>query len=127
MSNHTTTSHTQKALFAGWLRDQLALRRWHATNLAQHAGISASTIYQLLHSKHAPDPGTCQKLAKALCLPVDLVCEKAGFLPAKAGALSLSKRTLINLVKSMPDADALRFLARSQARMVTQADGKWWV
>jgi hypothetical protein len=40
--------------------------------------------------------------------------------------LSSPKRSLIEFVKRMPDADALKLLARSQARMVTQADGKWW-
>ena len=126
MTIHATTTPAQKQAFARWLEGQLALRKWKAVDLASRSNLSATAIRSFLHAQHAPEPVSCKKLARALGLPVDLVYEKAGYMPIGPESLSGPKRSLIELVKRMPDADALRLLARSQARMVTQADGKWW-
>jgi len=111
MNKNSAANIAEKAAFADWLHDQLAVHRWCPSDLAAHAGVSLPTISQLLQSKHAPDPDTCRKLAQALSLPVDVVCEKAGFLPLGSCTLSTPKRELIHLVKSMPDSDALKLLA----------------
>lgn len=126
MTKQSTTSPAEKAAFATWLQGQLDLRRWRPSDLAAHAGVSVPTISQLLHGKHAPEPSTCKKLARALSLPAALVCERAGFLPARPGALSASKRVLISLVESLPETEALRFLIRTQARLGTQTEKPWW-
>jgi transcriptional regulator with XRE-family HTH domain len=126
MTKQSTTSLAQKTAFANWLRDQLALRRWRPSDLAAHSGVSLPTISQLLHGKHAPEPSTCKKLAQALSLPAALVCERAGFLPARPGAPSAAKQALISLVENLPETEALRFLIRTQARLSTQAERPWW-
>ena len=126
MNKNSAANIAEKAAFADWLHDQLAVHRWCPSDLAAHSGVSLPTITQLLQSKHAPDPDTCRKLAQALSLPVEVVCEKAGFLPPGSGTLSTSKRVLIHLVKSMPDSDALKLLIRSQNRMDRLGAGKWW-
>ena len=126
MTIHATTTSAQKQAFAKWLAGQIDLRKWKAVDLASRSNLSASTICLFLHAQRAPEPVSCQKLAHALGLPVDLVYEKAGYMSPGPERLSSPKRSLIELVKRLPEADALRLLARSQARMVTQADGKWW-
>ena len=125
MTKHSTTTPDQKQSFARWLEGQLTFRKWKASDLARQSNLSISTISLLLHAHRAPEPVSCKKLASGLGLPVDLVYEKAGYM-AGSETLSSPKRSLIEFVKRMPDADALKLLARSQARMVTQADGKWW-
>ena len=126
MTKQSTTSLAQKAAFANWLQGQLAIRRWRPSDLAAHSGVSLPTISQLLHGKHAPEPSTCKKLACALSLPAALVCERAGFLPPRPGALSAAKQALISLVENLPETEALRFLIRTQARLGTQAERPWW-
>ena len=125
MTKHSTTSD-QKQFFAKWLEGQLDFRKWRAADLAKYSNLSESTICLFLHAQRAPEPVSCKKLASGLGLPVDLVYEQAGYMLTGPESLSSPKRSLIELVKRMPDADALRLLARSQARMVTQADRKWW-
>ncbi len=125
MTKHSTTPE-QKHSFAKWLEGQLDFRKWKAADLAKHSNLSESTICLFLHAQRAPEPVSCKKLASGLGLPVDLVYEQAGYMLTGPESLSSPKRSLIELVKRMPDADALRLLARSQARMVIQADGKWW-
>jgi len=126
MTIHATTTFAQKQAFANWLAGQLALRKWKALDLANRSNLSVSAIRGFLHAQRAPEPVSCKKLASGLGLPVDIVYEKAGYMSGSE-TLSSPKRSLIEFVKRMPDADALKLLARSQARMVTQADGKWWV
>jgi transcriptional regulator with XRE-family HTH domain len=125
MSKHATPP-AQKEAFAKWLTVQLELRQWKAADLARRSKLSVSAISLLLHAQRTPEPTSCQKLASALGLPVDLVYEQAGYLGANSARLSSPKRSLIELVKRLPEADASKLLARSQARMVIQADGKWW-
>jgi len=125
MTKHSTTPD-QKQSFARWLEGQLDFRKWKAAKLARLSNLSRTAICSFLHAKSAPEPVSCKKLASGLGLPVDLVYEQAGYMLTGPESLSSPKRSLIELVKRMPDADALRLLARSQARMVTQADGKWW-
>jgi transcriptional regulator with XRE-family HTH domain len=125
MSKHSTPP-AQKEAFAKWLTVQLDLRQWKAAELARRSQLTRAAISLMLLARSTPEPASCQKLASALGLPVDLVYEQAGYLGASSTRLSSPKRSLIELVKRLPEADASKLLARSQARMVTQADGKWW-
>ena len=126
MTIHATTTPLQKKAFARWLSDQLAVRKWSAVEMGNRSALSLTTVRNFLHEKSTPEPVTCKKLAQALSVPVDLVYEKAGYLLPEPDGLSGPKRTLIEMIKNLPDGDAIRLLARSQARMVTQADRKWW-
>jgi transcriptional regulator with XRE-family HTH domain len=79
MSKHATPP-AQKEAFAKWLTVQLELRQWKAADLARRSKLSVSAISLLLHAQRTPEPTSCQKLASALGLPVDLVYEQAGYL-----------------------------------------------
>jgi transcriptional regulator with XRE-family HTH domain len=126
--SRNTILPAQKEAFANWLTSQLIIRQWKGADLARQATLSVNTVHLLLHARSVPRPASCQSLARALNLPLDLVYEQAGYLSATGPeTLSSPKRSLIEFVKRMPEADALKLLARSQARRVTQADGKWWV
>lgn len=101
--------------FQNWLNDQLKQRKWKPAELARESGLSSAVISNLLNGHRNLGEKTGNAIAHALKLPPDLVFEKAGMLPAKT-ELSPLKRTLVNLIKDLPDSDLEMVIALLEQR-----------
>ena len=69
--------------FSEWLAYAMEERGFTPTKLAETAGISRGSIYNLLKGRRGLGPEAGTALARALDLPSDLVFERAGLMPPK--------------------------------------------
>jgi transcriptional regulator with XRE-family HTH domain len=72
--------------FAHWLTGQLRQRDWSQGKLIVQSGstdderLSSAAVSRYSTGKMLPDIGSCQKIARALGLPIELVLREAGLL-----------------------------------------------
>lgn len=72
--------------FAEWLTDQLRQRGWTQGKLILYSGsseeerLSSAAVSRYSTGKMLPEVVTCQKIARALGLPIELVLRKAGLI-----------------------------------------------
>ncbi len=72
--------------FAAWLTQQLRQRGWTQGQLILQSGttdedrLSSATVSRYSTGKMLPDAASCQKIARAFNLPVELVLRKAGLI-----------------------------------------------
>lgn len=66
--------------FGEWLADELKQRAWSSSELARRAGISQSSVSNVLTGKQIPGLEFCKGVAKALDLPADRLLRLAGHL-----------------------------------------------
>jgi len=72
--------------FAEWLTDQLRQRGWTQGRLILQSGstdeerLSSAAVSRYSTGKMLPDVVSCQKIARALGLPIELVLRKAGLI-----------------------------------------------
>ncbi len=83
---------SRRRQFAEWLTDQLRQRGWTQGRLILQSGstdeerLSSAAVSRYSTGKMLPDVVSCQKIARALGLPIELVLRKAGLiepLPSK--------------------------------------------
>ncbi len=77
--------------FAGWFNEQLRQRGWTQGKLVVQSGsgdeerLSSAAVSRYSTAKMIPDIISCQKMARAFGLPLDLILQKAGLIePAAA-------------------------------------------
>jgi transcriptional regulator with XRE-family HTH domain len=76
----------RQSQFAGWLKQQLHQREWTQGKLIIQSGntkeerLSSAAVSRYSTGKMLPDAASCQKIARAFDLPVELVLQKAGLI-----------------------------------------------
>jgi transcriptional regulator with XRE-family HTH domain len=66
--------------FGEWLADELKERAWSSSELARRAGLSQSSVSNVLTGKQIPGLEFCKGAAKALEMPADRLLRLAGHL-----------------------------------------------
>lgn len=108
-----------------WLSEELDRRNMSQADLARACNITAAHISRIVSGERNVGTTSLTNFAQALNLPVDFVFEKAGFLPPTSD-LSPTQRTLIDLVKDLPDSDielAVVLLEKLKSRRDTKTFG----
>jgi transcriptional regulator with XRE-family HTH domain len=96
--------------FSLWLFGELFARRMSPFQLSQKSGIANVFVSHILTGKRKATVRQITAIAHALELPVELVFEKAGLLPATPD-LSPAKVALIQLVRERSDTEIAALLA----------------
>lgn len=68
--------------FSEWLQKEIEKRGWSWNKLAENAGLSSGTIYNIRDGTRGVGESSLKAIAYALRLPVDQVFRVAGFLPS---------------------------------------------
>ena len=77
---------SRRRQFAEWFTDQLRQRGWTQGKLILQSGstdeerLSSAAVSRYSTGKMLPDVVSCQKIARALGLPIELVLRKAGLI-----------------------------------------------
>ena len=93
--------------FRTWLLEQLRIRQWTRSDLADRAGLNRSAVTKWLAPVDSslyrhPAYESCVSLARVLALPLDTVLEEAGLKPMPSEATPLQRR-VIALIPHIPD------------------------
>jgi transcriptional regulator with XRE-family HTH domain len=107
--------------FGSWLLEELDKRNMSQSDLARASGVTPSQISHIVSEKRNAGTKSLMKIAQALKLPVDFIFEKAGLLPPNS-ELSLTKRTLIGLIKGFSDSDVRMVMSLLEERDDLQKD-----
>jgi transcriptional regulator with XRE-family HTH domain len=67
--------------FGRWLQAQMRRRDWSQADLAQQVKASTGAVSMWARGLRKPDPDSCERIADALGLDVDLVLTMAGHRP----------------------------------------------
>ena len=67
--------------FSNWLQAEIDRRGWSWNKLAERAGLSSETIYNIRDGVRGVGKASLEAIASALQLPVETVYQAAGFLP----------------------------------------------
>lgn len=67
--------------FGDWLRVQMARRGFSQTELAERVGTTQSVVSRWVRNERVPDPSSCDRIADALGLDIDVVLAAAGHRP----------------------------------------------
>lgn len=67
--------------FGVWLRREIRRAGINQTELARRVGTSGGTVSMWAHDQRVPDPGSCDRIADALGVDLDLVLFYAGHRP----------------------------------------------
>ena len=98
-----TDEEEQRQQFARWLNDQLRQRTWTQGKLIAHSGtrqedrLSSATVSRYCTGKMLPDAVSCQKIARALSLPVELILRKAALIDPLPGDANWIERAIDDL------------------------------
>jgi transcriptional regulator with XRE-family HTH domain len=96
--------------FSSWLLEELDQHNMSRSDLARACNISTSQISLIASGKRNAGAKSLTKIAQALNLPVDFVCEKAGLLSPNS-ELSPIQRKIFRLVKQLSTGDLETILA----------------
>src|SRR6266566_9363030 len=83
-----TIEERRRQQFADWLKEQLRQRGWTQGKLIAQSGntkeerLSSAAVSRYSTGKMLPDAASCQKIARAFNIPVELVLRKAGLIDA---------------------------------------------
>jgi len=86
MTQDDITEDEHRQRFANWLNEQLRQRGWTQGKLLAQSGandeerLSSAAVSRYSTGKMLPDVASCQKIARAFGLPVDVVLRKAGLI-----------------------------------------------
>jgi transcriptional regulator with XRE-family HTH domain len=115
--------------FRDWLLEELRIRRWTQTDLAERVGVSQSAVAKWLAPADSalsrlPTYASCVHLASALQLPVPMVLEMAGLeeptgLQGTQADLTPLQQKIIAMVSHIPDP-MLELLYHQLVPMVDQ-------
>lgn len=95
--------------FDKWLANQLKLKGWSQTELANRATLSTGTISNILAGRRNPDHDTLIKIANGLSLPIETVYTAAGHLPNRSPDNATFNQVL-DLMKSMDASERKELL-----------------
>lgn len=86
--------------FVEWLTEEMNSRGWGVTQLAKEAGLSHSTVSQVLNRKNGASFEFCNAIAPALGYTAEEVFRYAGLLPTHHGDKEVQE--LNGIAKSLP-------------------------
>ncbi len=94
--------------FRSWLLDELRIRHWTQSDLADRLGVNRSAVAKWVappgtSSYRQPSYESCRLIAEVFGIPQDMVLEKAGLTPAKLESTDL-KQKVMALIPHIPDA-----------------------
>ena len=94
--------------FRSWLLDELRIRHWTQSDLADRLGVNRSAVAKWVappgtSSYRQPSYESCRLIAEVFGIPQDLVLEKAGLTPAKLESTDLQQKVMA-LIPHIPDA-----------------------
>lgn len=94
--------------FRTWLLDELRIRHWTQSDLADRLGVNRSAVAKWVappgtSSYRQPSYESCRLIAEVFGIPQDLVLEKAGLTPAKLESTDLQQKVMA-LIPHIPDA-----------------------
>jgi transcriptional regulator with XRE-family HTH domain len=94
--------------FRNWLLDELRIRHWTQSDLADRLGVNRSAVAKWVappgtSSYRQPSYESCRLIAEVFGIPQDLVLEKAGLTPAKVDSTDLQQKVMA-LIPHIPDA-----------------------
>lgn len=94
--------------FRSWLLDELRIRHWTQSDLADRLGVNRSAVAKWVappgtSSYRQPSYESCRLIAEVFGIPQDLVLEKAGLTPAKVDSTDLQQKVMA-LIPHIPDA-----------------------
>lgn len=96
--------------FGEWLKKQIETKKISQKELSQMSGVTPAQISRIIGGTRGVGPDALMGISRALKLPPDLVFQKAGLLPPKTDDTPL-ERTILALVKSLPENEQATFLA----------------
>ena len=67
--------------FGPWLRKRIVARRMNQSEFAEKVGTSTGTVSMWVTGKRIPDPSSCDRIADALGVDLDIVLFQAGHRP----------------------------------------------
>jgi transcriptional regulator with XRE-family HTH domain len=88
--------------FADWFNQQLSKREWTQGRLISKSGakaerLSSAAVSRYSTGKMAPDAASCQKIADAFDVPVELVLYKAGIISTLYSEADWLEKAIDNL------------------------------
>ena len=83
-----------------WLEGQLEERGWSSSELARRAGISQSSVSNVLTGKQIPGLEFCKGVAKALDVRTEELLEQAGHLPPMPAPV-VEEREALRLLRGL--------------------------
>jgi transcriptional regulator with XRE-family HTH domain len=83
-----------------WLGQQLDRRAWSSSELARRAGISQSSVSNVLTGKQVPGLEFCKGVAQALGVPAEELLRLAGHLPAMPAPV-VEEREALRLLRGL--------------------------
>ena len=93
--------------FASWLNEQLGQRGWTQGKLILQSGsgdkepLSSASVSRYSTGKMIPDIISCQKIARAFGLPVELVLQKAGLMESPSAETDWVQRVIADLAHAV--------------------------
>lgn len=104
-----------------WLERQLELRAWSSSELARRAGISQSSVSNVLTGKQVPGLEFCKGVAKALGMPAEELLRMAGHLPPMPAPV-VEEREALRLLRGL--SGPMRGVAMSLLRALDRSADK---
>lgn len=95
--------------FSNWLILELDKKKWSQADLARSAGVTRTTISDVISGKANAGFDACVGIAKALKLPPEYVLRVAGLLP-KVPEKGLEEEQLLFMFRQMGDDQKKRVL-----------------
>jgi transcriptional regulator with XRE-family HTH domain len=114
---------TPMTSFRSWLLDELRIRHWTQSDLADRLGVNRSAVAKWVappgtSSFRQPSYESCRLIADVFGIPQDLVLEKAGLTPARVDSTDLQQKVMA-LIPHIPD-DLLRVIYHQLVPMVDE-------
>lgn len=87
-----------------WLAGELESRGWSIRELARRAGLSHTTVAQVLSEQRKPTWEFCRSIAEALSVPDETVLRLAGLLPTRPTKEQMAEvQKVAEMLASLPD------------------------
>jgi transcriptional regulator with XRE-family HTH domain len=102
-----TSEEEQRQQFAQWLNNQLRQRSWTQGKLIAQSGsreeerLSSAAVSRYCTGKMLPDAVSCQKIARALGLPVELILRKAALIDPLPGDANWIQQAIDDLANAV--------------------------
>ena len=103
---------------SSFLNEELRNRGWSQRELARRAGLSPTSISEVLSGKRGPGKRFCQAVAKALQVPPERIFQAAGIIDAPPKTALFIELT--NVAKSLSEKNQQKLLEYAQFLMQSE-------
>jgi transcriptional regulator with XRE-family HTH domain len=105
--------------FSQWLEEKIDEKGWSWNKLAENAGLSSGTMYNIRDGTRGVGENSLRAIAGALQLPVEIVYRAAGFLPKTTDERSQMEE-LKYLAERLSDEDLQEVIDYARHRLEKQ-------